>query len=387
MARAHRKDRGLYVRTLRDGTEVWGVRLAVQGRMLRFSPFSTKSQARAFYEKSKAEQREGRFFPNRYQAQSPTVQECIDRYLPTIHHKTTAKEEDIFADWWGQWYEGRTIHEVTAEDLEAARVALKAGEGARYGRPRTLARVNRYTQWLHQMFAHPVNAPHLPLGKNPVSAIRKYPEKRPPRHSATPAQEQALIAHLEQETPGSRDWITIAVLCGLRQAEQFTRKKAEVDTHLWAFIIPNAKHATEPKVAFVPPSAREAVQRQLQTPGPWLIPNPYNPHEPFPIKRWYKTVYRRAVKAAGLPEKFNWHSLRHTFASRMLLSGASTKTVADAGGWSSEKMVAGVYGHLTKQFIVEAMERAATGFSKKEQDTSCQTEDRDSIVRPSKREP
>lgn len=360
MARLHRKDRGLYVRTLSDGTDVWGVRLSVQGRMLRFSPFPTKTQARAFYEKAKAEQREGRFFPERYQHHGPLVQAFIDRYTPTTHSKVTAKEETVFAAWWGAWYADRSIQDVTAEDLEAARLAIKQGEGSRYGRPRTLARVNRYTQWLHQVLAHPVNAPHLPMGKNPVSAIRKYAEKRPPRYSATPDQEQALIAHLEQETPGSRDWITIAVLCGLRQAEQFTRKKADVDTHLWAFVIPNAKHATEPKIAYIPPSAREAVQRQLATPGPWLIPNPHNQHEPFPIKRWYKTVYKRAVQAAGLPKKFNWHSLRHTFASRMLLSGASTKTVAEAGGWSSEKMVANVYGHLTHQFIVDAMEKSAT---------------------------
>ena len=166
---------------------------------------------------------------------------------------------------------------------------------------------------------------------------------------------------LEQETPGARDWITIAVLCGLRQAEQFNRKKADVDTHIWAFIIPNAKHADQPKIAYIPPSAREAVKRQLQTPGPWLIPHPLNPTQPFPISRWYKTGYRRAVRKAGLPNNFNWHSLRHTFASRMLLSGASTKTVAQAGGWSSERMVAEVYGHLTNQHVIEAMERAATG--------------------------
>lgn len=361
MARANRKDRGLFVRQRKDGSQVWGVRLAVNGRMLRFSPFATKTMAREFYEKAKTEQREGRFFPDRYHQRGPLVQTFIDRYWPTIHNKKTAAGESVFAAWWSQWYEKRSIQAVTAEDLEAARLALKQGHGSRYGKPRTLARVNRYTQWLHQVFEHAVNRTQLPVGRNPVATIRKYPEKRPPRYSATPEQEQALIAHLERETPGASDWIRIAVLCGLRQAEQFSRTKAEVDTHIWAFIIPNAKHADEPKIAYIPPSARAAVQRQLTSPGPWLIPNPSDPREPFPIKRWYKTVYRRAVQAAGLPRKFNWHSLRHTFASRMLMAGASTKTVAQAGGWTSEKMVADVYGHLTNQFVIEAMERAATG--------------------------
>ena len=262
MARSNRKDRGLYVRTLKDGSTVWGVRIAVHGQMLRFSPFPTKTSARDFYEKAKTEQREGRFFPEKHTKKGPLVQEFIDRYLPTIHNKVTAKGETVFAAWWGEWYHARPIQAVTAEDLEAARLALKQGHGSRYGKPRTLARINRYTQWLHQVLDHPVNAQHLLMGRNPEAVLQKYPEKRPPRHAASPEQEQALITQLEQETPSARDWITIAVLCGLRQAEQFTRKKADVDTHIWAFVIPNAKHANQPKIAYIPPSAREAVQRQ-----------------------------------------------------------------------------------------------------------------------------
>ncbi len=361
MARKHRHDRGLYQRTRKDGTDVWGVRLSWHGRMLRFSPFASKTKAREFYEKAKTEQREGRFFPERYHHRGPLVQSFIERYLPTIHHKKTAKEEAVFAAWWGRWYAGQSIRSVTGETLEQARLALRQGRWSRYGRPRTLARVNRYTQWLHQMLAHPVNRGQLPLGRNPVDLIKKYPEKRPPRMTCTREQETALIARLEQETPGVTDWIRIAVACGLRQDEQFSRKKTDVDTHLWAFIIADAKHQDDPKIVYIPPSVVPSVRNLLKSPGPWLIPNPADHREPFPIKRWYKTKYRRAVKAIGLPNKFNWHSLRHTFASRMLMAGASTKTVAEAGGWSSERMVADVYGHLTNQFVVDAMERAATG--------------------------
>src|SRR6478609_6258830 len=205
MARAHRKDRGLFTRPLKNGAVVWGVRFSVNGRMLRFSPFATKTQAREFYEKAKTEQREGRFFPERYHHRGPLVQAYLDRYLPTIHAKITAKGEAVFAAWWKQWYQGRSIQSVTAEDLEAARLALKQGRWNRYNHPRTLARVNRYTQWLHQAFEHPVNCKHLPMGRNPVSVIQKYREKRPPRYIATPEQEEALIRRLEQKTPGVRD--------------------------------------------------------------------------------------------------------------------------------------------------------------------------------------
>lgn len=72
MARAGRKDRGLFQRTLKSGEKVWAVRVAVQGRMQQFSPFKSKGDARAFYEKTKTEQMQGRFFPEKYATHGPS---------------------------------------------------------------------------------------------------------------------------------------------------------------------------------------------------------------------------------------------------------------------------------------------------------------------------
>jgi integrase len=213
------------------------------------------------------------------------------------------------------------------------------------------------------VFEHPVNYRHLPFKKNPVEAIEKYSEVRPRRYTLPLQQQVELIDRLEQETPGVTDFVKLAVTCGLRQGEQFNRLKTDVDTESWCFVIPHAKHQKEPKVIPIPPSVRPSVLTFLRSPGPWLIPDPTNPGKPFPVRQWYKTKYRRAVREVGLPKGFNWHSLRHTFASRLLQSGATTKTVRHAGGWSSERMVDEVYGHLENEFVMDAMERAATVFS------------------------
>lgn len=353
--------RGVFARTLKDGAVVYGVRLAVNGRMQKFSPFKTIPQARAFYNKCKVEQREGRFFPEKYQAKGPLVQAFIARYLPTITKKKTGQGEQVMAHWWGVWYEGRTLATITAEDLELARRALLEGMGQRYQRPRSPARVNRYVQWLHQVMHHPVNFAHV-RGRNPVEAITPFKEVRAQRQTIAPDQESRLIQRLEQETPGISHVVRLAVTLGLRQGEEFSRRKAEVDCHHWILTIPDAKHLSEPKVVAIVPSVREDVRALLATDGPWLVPNPADSSRRFPIKTWYKTKFRRACKAVGLPAGFNWHSFRHTFATRLLLSGASTNTVAHAGGWKSERMVAQVYGHLSRSFVGEAVEKAARQF-------------------------
>jgi integrase len=55
---------------------------------------------------------------------------------------------------------------------------------------------------------------------------------------------------------------------------------------------------------------------------------------------------RRACRMAGV-EWYGSHALgRHSFATRLLKNGYSTKFVAQAGGWASTRMVDMVYGHL-----------------------------------------
>src|SRR5215510_9158601 len=109
MARAGRKDRGLMQRVNAAGEKIWYVRLWHEGKERRFGSFPTKTQAREFYEKSKLEQHEGRFFPERYQHGGyELVEAVIDRYLLTITAKKpkTQVDERHFGKWWKQYFHG-----------------------------------------------------------------------------------------------------------------------------------------------------------------------------------------------------------------------------------------------------------------------------------------
>jgi integrase len=62
---------------------------------------------------------------------------------------------------------------------------------------------------------------------------------------------------------------------------------------------------------------------------------------------------RRACKKANVPY-YGSHALgRHSFATRLLKNGYSTKFVAQAGGWASTRMVDMVYGHLEHDPVQE----------------------------------
>ncbi len=70
-------------------------------------------------------------------------------------------------------------------------------------------------------------------------------------------------------------------------------------------------------------------------------------------KPWYQRSYRytydAAIRAAGLPEEFTFHGLRHTYASQLIQAGATVYAVAEQLGHSNPTTVLKTYGHLSPQ--------------------------------------
>ena len=67
--------------------------------------------------------------------------------------------------------------------------------------------------------------------------------------------------------------------------------------------------------------------------------------------------WRPAVLAAKVPN-FRFHDCRHTFASRLAMSGVDLYTVQRAGGWKTQVMVQR-YAHLSPDHMKAAVERLA----------------------------
>jgi integrase len=64
-----------------------------------------------------------------------------------------------------------------------------------------------------------------------------------------------------------------------------------------------------------------------------------------------------ACKQAGIPHA-GFHATRHTFASRLIMGGASFAVVADQLGHSSTREVERHYGHLAPDYVSESVRQA-----------------------------
>ena len=77
----------------------------------------------------------------------------------------------------------------------------------------------------------------------------------------------------------------------------------------------------------------------------------------FTFSAWYVSKrFKHYVRKAGLPESITTHSLRHTFASHLVMNGVNIYTVKELMGHSSLK-VTEVYSHLSPAHKIKAVEK------------------------------
>jgi integrase len=189
-------------------------------------------------------------------------------------------------------------------------------------------------------------------GENPVCAV-KFFEESPGRLRYLELEEDEQLLNVAQEPV--RSMIVLGIHVGVRlQSEMLTLEWADVDLRRIQISILGAytKNRNTRVVPLNKP-AREVLARLKATAkGPYVFAK--KDGAPY---RSIRTVFEKACEAAGLKD-VTPHTLRHTFASRLVMAGVDLRTVQELGGWSNLKMVQR-YGHLSPGHKAAAVERLA----------------------------
>jgi integrase/recombinase XerD len=180
------------------------------------------------------------------------------------------------------------------------------------------------------------------IAANPVELVKR--PKMDPDHSGTSGlnkdQAKALLATARTDGPRSHALVSLLLFTGIRLGEALNAGTADYghDAGHRTLRI-RRKGGTEGKVA-VPAPAVEALEVYLRTSGRELVAGTAGAGLPIFTtatgKRWapseaFRTVQRLA-RTAGIEVKISPHSLRHTFATIALDTGATLHDLQDSMG-------------------------------------------------------
>ena len=349
MARAGRTDRGLLSKKDSTGKVRWYVRLYDNGKERRFGAFKNKTEARDFYEKAKQEQKHGRFFPERYQhGGSVLVEELLTRQAATTTVKNQAAEQH-YMRWWAGRLKGQRLNHVTAVLIEEAQRDLLAQHLA----PQT---VLHYLKALRHVLNHAVRDGQL--DRNPFARVPLVKVQNGKTRFLSPDEETRLLAQLG---PIYGPWARLALLTGLRLGEQVRLRWADVDLDRGLITLPETKAGTVQYVRLNDEAKEILRTRQIQQMNrhgacPFVYPSE-TLASPLDQRNFYARIFRPAVLAIKLDD-VGWHTLRHTFASRLAMSGQTEGTIATLLRHSTTALVRR-YSHLSPSHLHAAVETVA----------------------------
>lgn len=291
------------------------------------------------------------------------VGETIVEYVQvqTQEHPRTTVDSVRYGQLWNAELGDLALNEVTAKHardwrqrrLERGYTKGKGDKAKRYEySPATL---NRNIDWLRAFLTWCVKQEYL--DRNPLGAVDSLVEDNERlRYLDDQVEEPALEAAMGD----CWHYAIVAMDTGLRQSEQFRIRREHLDRTHNLLHVPHTKTNRRRAVPLTP-RARAAIEQQLAShDSPWLYPSPSNRPQLANSHATFESVRRRfeaALQVAGIHD-FHWHDLRHTFCSRLAMSGADLATIMQLSGHSSLAAVQR-YLHVSAAHRQDAVARMA----------------------------
>jgi integrase len=212
----------------------------------------------------------------------------------------------------------RPLTEVTPVQIESYKIQRRSKVAD--------STVNRELALLKRMFNLAITW-DLFLGLNPVRKVRFFREFNIGLRVLSPEEEKAL---LQNAIPYLQDLISFALNTGLRIGEIFSLRWSNVDLQKGILAVFASKTQTIRETPINSETRRVLEAWNLNKKNENVF---YNPQTGKPFVD-LKTGFAIACEKSGI-SGVTWHTLRHTFASRLVNSGVDIVTVKELLGHSS----------------------------------------------------
>ena len=334
--------------TDKDGRQCTSYRVQIRRR--GFPPvtatFERKTDAVKWAQKNEADMDRLRYFPQ-HEADRHTLADLVDRQLESVRmdRPHDYERQRVILGWWKAKLGEYTLATITPEVLGRYRDQLQAVEGLA---PST---VNRYLSALSKAFSNAVREWHW-LPDNPLARVSKKTEPRGRvRYLADEERTRLLDACRNSESSRLYLIVLFALTTGMRRGELIGLRWQDIDLERRVAVLHNTKNGDRRSVPIVPEVAEllreHGKVRRLDND---LV---FASEGKDPV--WFDKYWYQAMKEAKVKD-FRFHDLRHTAASYLAMSGATTAEIAAVLGHRTLQMVKR-YAHLSDQHTGAVIER------------------------------
>lgn len=363
----HAMAAGIQKRVSADGKVGYRAQVRLRGFPAQSATFPRLTDAKTWIETTKTAIRDGRYFAVS-EARKHTLGELVDRRIAEIQHDNPGAlpKQKLILTWWkeklGAYSLANVTPELVAETLDKfCRENIGTDKEPRYRKPGTR---NRYHAALSVGFTRAVKEWRW-ARENPLRNVSKKTETSGRVRFLSDDERLRLLKACEESAlPELMLIVMLALTTGMRRSEILGLRWPDVNLERRLIVLNKTKNRERRSVPIVP--AVEALLiahgkvRRLGVdavfPNRRKKPKPGDAGGPL----WFDEFWYAALAKAGIDD-FRFHDLRHTAASYLAMSGATTAEIAAVLGHKTLQMVKR-YAHLSDQHTGKVVQRMTNKF-------------------------
>lgn len=288
-------------------------------------------------------------FPAKIQA--ITLDDVWTNYLPWAkENKSSWKDDEYnYTRHLQPIFGAKILDEIRPMDIEGFISGLKNSNNAQ-GKKFKPATIRHQIVLLRRLFNIAIKW-DLFQKINPVSRVTIPKIDNQITEFMTPEQTESLLKTLEEwPCRNKAAFVKFAFYTGLRRGELFKLKWSEIDMERGFITLRNPKGG---KTITLPVSS-EAIEtlKSLSMSGEYVFPGKNGKQ-----MEDFKSPWNRIRKAAGLPDGFRFHGLRHNYASHLVSNGVGLEIVKELMT-HKDMITTQRYAHLLPGALKEAVDKS-----------------------------
>lgn len=333
------------------GSGIWWIRWADALGKEHREKIGTKAVAKAVYEQRKTEVRQGKKLPS-LNSRELTVGDLLDYYLPEMTRGKKPKGVKAYeaqAKFWRQALGAEAASHLQPGEIERWKTKLLSNKAP--------ATVNRALTFLRRLFSLAVRDQKVPINPLSQGRVRQLREKNRRERFLSELEENQIR---ESARPIFWKLILLALHTGMRRGEQINLRRQDVDLAKRLLRLEDTK-AGETQFLRLNSVALEVLSYFVNAhQGEWVFPGRNGgPIDGSAVSRRFKRLCAK-LSIQGV----SWHTLRHTYISRLAMLGTPLPTLQKLARHKSIQMTLR-YAHLCPDHEQQSLEDLARRYPPK----------------------